>query len=138
VCPWNLHAAVANPRQSAWLPRVTFDNPTIANLWRTPDAELRVSLKGSAMTRAGVKRLRRNIAVCAGATGNEDALAALEDVHEPSCDEPLVAEHVAWALRRSERLSVAPSSVEGRQARGTPFKQVQGRARLTGDEPQHG
>jgi epoxyqueuosine reductase QueG len=61
------------------------------------DAELRASLRGSAMTRAGVKRLRRNIAVCAGATRDEEALAALEEVHQPTCDDPLVAEHVAWA-----------------------------------------
>jgi epoxyqueuosine reductase len=104
VCPWNLHAAVAKGTESAWLPRATFDTRTLADLWRTPDTELRASLKGSAMTRAGVKRLRRNVAVCAGATGDEDALAALDEVHEPSCDDPLVAEHVAWArLTREER-----------------------------------
>ena len=55
------------------------------------------------MTRAGVKRLRRNIAVCAGATRDEDALAALDEVHEPSCDEPLVAEHIAWARHAHQR-----------------------------------
>jgi epoxyqueuosine reductase QueG len=54
------------------------------------------------MTRAGVKRLRRNVAVCAGATRDADALAALTDVHEPSCEEPLVAEHIAWALERND------------------------------------
>jgi epoxyqueuosine reductase len=109
VCPWNLHAPVARATESAWLPRATFDNRTLAELWRTPDADLRASLKGSAMTRAGVRRLRRNLAVCAGATGDEDALAALEEVHEPSCDDPLVAEHVTWA--RSVRLKADTTSV---------------------------
>jgi epoxyqueuosine reductase QueG len=78
-----------------------FDAPTLAGLWRTPDADLRRSLKGSAMSRAGLKRLRRNVAVCAGATGDADALSALRTVDEHSCADPLVAEHVAWALERA-------------------------------------
>jgi epoxyqueuosine reductase QueG len=52
------------------------------------------------MSRAGVTRLRRNVAVCAGATGDAEALSALRDVREPACTDPLVAEHVAWALER--------------------------------------
>jgi epoxyqueuosine reductase QueG len=75
-----------------------FDGRSIADLWRTPDAQLRASLKNSAMARAGVRRLRRNVAVCAGATGDADALSALRDVHEPTCDDPSVAEHIHWAL----------------------------------------
>ena len=95
VCPWNIQAAVSG--DAAWLPRAVFERRSIAELWRTPDAELRAAMKTSAMSRAGVKRLRRNLAVAAGATADADALAALDDVHEPACAEPLVAEHVAWA-----------------------------------------
>jgi epoxyqueuosine reductase len=102
VCPWNFGPSPGDRSESPWLPRATFDAPSLADLWRTPDAELRRALKGSAMTRAGVKRLRRNVAVCAGATRDAEALAALTDVHEPSCDEPLVAEHIAWALERND------------------------------------
>ena len=100
VCPWNKSAAESN--DPAWLPRAVFDGRSLAELWSTPDDDLRRSLKGSAMTRAGVKRLRRNLATCAGATGNAAALAALVDVHEPSCEEPLVTEHIDWARARSE------------------------------------
>lgn len=100
VCPWNARPANADARETAWLPRARFDGPSLAALWRTPDADLRASLKKSAMSRAGVKRLRRNVAVCAGATGDPDALAALQEVDEPTCAEPLVQEHVAWALER--------------------------------------
>ena len=32
--------------------------------------------------------------------GDADALAALRDVHEPTCADPLVAEHVRWALEQ--------------------------------------
>ena len=98
VCPWNAQPAGDDPAGSPWLPRAVFDGPTLANLWRTPDTELRAALKRSAMTRAGVRRLRRNVAVCAGATGDADALTALRDVGEPTCDDPLVAEHIHWAL----------------------------------------
>jgi epoxyqueuosine reductase len=98
VCPWNAQAAEPDEPSSPWLPRALFDGPSLAALWRAPDADLRAALKGSAMTRAGLSRLRRNVAVCAGATGDRDALAALRDVDEPSCDDPIVAEHVHWAL----------------------------------------
>ena len=89
-------------RGSPWLPRAAFDGRSIAELWRTPDTELRASLKNSAMTRAGVLGLRRNVAVCAGATGDADALSALREVHEPTCDDPIVAEHIHWALELSD------------------------------------
>ncbi len=98
VCPWNAQPAGPDEAGSPWLPRAAFDGPSLAALWRTPDAELRQALKGSAMSRAGVHRLRRNVAVCAGATGDAAALAALRDVDEPACDDPIVAEHVHWAL----------------------------------------
>jgi epoxyqueuosine reductase len=98
VCPWNAQPAAPDEAGSPWLPRAAFDGRSIAELWRTPDPELRASLKKSAMARAGVLRLRRNLAVCAGATGDADALSALRDVDEPTCDDPIVAEHIHWAL----------------------------------------
>ena len=100
VCPWNRKAAVSS--DPAWLPRAVFDGPSLADLWSTPDDELRRGLKGSAMTRAGVKRFRRNLATCAGATGDAEAVAALMTVNEPSCEEPLVTEHIDWARARAE------------------------------------
>jgi epoxyqueuosine reductase len=98
VCPWNAQPAKPDDPGSPWLPRAAFDGQSIADLWRTPDTELRASLKNSAMSRAGAWRLRRNIAVCAGATGDADALSALRDVDEPLCADPIVAEHIHWAL----------------------------------------
>ena len=98
VCPWNAQPTEDDEAGTPWLPRAVFDGRTLADLWRTPDAELRAALKRSAMTRAGVRRLRRNVAVCAGATGDANALTALREVSEPTCDDPVVAEHVHWAL----------------------------------------
>jgi epoxyqueuosine reductase len=98
VCPWNAQPADEDAPNSPWLPRAAFDGPSLAGLWRTPDADLRRALKHSAMTRAGVRRLRRNVAVCAGATADANALTALREVDEPTCTDPLVEEHVHWAL----------------------------------------
>ena len=100
VCPWNAQPSEPDDPGSPWLPRAVFDGSSLGDLWRTPDAELRHSLKGSAMSRAGLKRFRRNVAVCAGASGDADALSALRDICEPACADPLVAEHVAWALEQ--------------------------------------
>ena len=95
---WPTSSIAVDAADSPWLPRATFDSRSMAELWRTPDADLRAALKGSAMTRAGVRRLRRNVAVCAGATGDANALTALREVSEPTCDDPIVAEHIHWAL----------------------------------------
>ena len=100
VCPWNRRAAVSE--DPAWIPHAIFDAPSLAALWATPDGELRRELKGTPMTRAGVKRFRRNVATCAGATADPDAIAALTSVDEPSCAEPLVTEHIDWARARAE------------------------------------
>jgi epoxyqueuosine reductase len=61
---------------------------------------LRALLKGSAMKRAGVRRLRRNLAVAIGNSGDRSAIAALTALREPTCEDPLVAEHVAWAVEK--------------------------------------
>ena len=106
VCPWN--DAAARNTDRAWLPRALFDQPSLLDLWQRPDAELRSTMKGSAMTRAGVKRLRRNLAIALGNSGDPAAREALEkpgsgpDPAEaaPSLDDPMVAEHVAWARRK--------------------------------------
>jgi epoxyqueuosine reductase len=102
VCPYNL-----SPPRSAdepWQARRAFDLPRLVELWRTPDAELRRSMKGSAMTRARVAGLRRNLAVAIGNTGDAEAIAELAapDDGRPSAADPLVADHVRWARDRMQ------------------------------------
>jgi epoxyqueuosine reductase len=59
VCPWNRRAAVsADP---AWQQREAWRPVPVAELAARSDDELRVAMKGSAMKRAGVKGLRRNL-----------------------------------------------------------------------------
>lgn len=103
VCPWNIQPGVGVSSDPAWQPRPGLDGVQLADLWRRSDDELRALLKGSAMKRAGVRRLRRNLAVAIANSGSADAIATLESCREPTCEDPLVQEHVAWALERVTR-----------------------------------
>jgi epoxyqueuosine reductase len=103
VCPYN-----QPPPQStdaAWQPRAGFDLPRLVELWRRPDAELRRMMRGSAMTRAKLTGLRRNLAVAIGNSGDAEAAALLEEHSDdrPSAEETVVQEHVLWALIRGQR-----------------------------------
>ncbi len=99
VCPWNLSPEMA-ASDDAWLPRPGLDAPRLLDLWNRTDDELRALLKGSAMKRAGVRRFRRNLAVAIGNSKDRGAAAALEGRAEPTCADPLVAEHVSWAVEK--------------------------------------
>ena len=70
VCPWNLSPSTGITHDRPWQPRPGLDRPRLIDLWRQTDDELRALLKGSAMKRAGVKRLRRNLAVAIGNSGD--------------------------------------------------------------------
>jgi len=99
VCPYNRPPATsADP---AWRARPGLDLPGLVELWRRPDAELRTMVKGSAMTRAKLTGLRRNLAVAIGNSGDPHAIASLADesADRPSAADPMVREHIAWAQR---------------------------------------
>jgi len=103
VCPYN--QAAPHSDDPAWQPRAGLDLPALVDLWSRPDAELKTLLKGSAMTRAKLTGLRRNLAVAIGNSGDPAALAALADSssHRPSADDAMVREHVAWARAQLQR-----------------------------------
>jgi epoxyqueuosine reductase len=102
VCPWNRAPLLSE--DLAWQPRPGLDRTTLATLWALSDDQLRALLKGSPMKRAGVKRLRRNLAIAIAHSGDPAAVAALGEPHEgagwESLDDPLVREQVAWARGR--------------------------------------
>ncbi len=100
VCPWNGTPSTGRSTDPAWLPRAPLDGPSLLDLWRLSDEELRRALKGSAMKRAGVRRLRRNLAVAIANSGDASAADALEASDQPTAQDPLVADHVRWAASK--------------------------------------
>jgi epoxyqueuosine reductase len=98
VCPYNQAPVLS--ADAAWRPRKGLDQPALADLWSTSDIDLVALVKGSAMTRAKLTGLRRNLAVAIGNSGDEDALRRLAETRdrEPSMREPMVRAHVEWAL----------------------------------------
>ncbi len=76
VCPWN--AAAPRSGDPAWQPRAVWDRVDLLTLARRTDADLTAALRGSPMQRAGVRGLRRNLAV-ALSNGKETADQDLAD-----------------------------------------------------------
>jgi epoxyqueuosine reductase len=61
VCPWN--QAAPRSDDPSWQPRPGLDAPRLVELCRQSDEALARLIDGSAMRRAGVKGLRRNVSV---------------------------------------------------------------------------
>jgi epoxyqueuosine reductase len=98
VCPWNRRAAVTN--DPAFAPRPLLTGRRLIDLCTLSDADWSRLLKGSAMRRAGLHRVRRSLAYAAAhlsADERERALDALDA--QPSAQEFQVAEAIAWARK---------------------------------------
>lgn len=108
VCPFN--AAPVNTRDPAWSSREDLNLGSLIDLWRRTDDELAALIGETALTRAGVKGLRRNLAVALGNSGDPRALEALDDPADGVTGEPLVAEHVQWAKRTLSALKARERS----------------------------
>jgi epoxyqueuosine reductase len=104
VCPWN--AAPAHPSDPVWAPAGERASGRASELYQRADHELHGFVEGSAMTYTSLSRLRRNLAVVIGNSGNPALAAALDRPGggirnaAPSADTPVVGEHVAWAKQR--------------------------------------
>ena len=101
VCPYNAEADRSD--DPAWQPSPALDQPRLSALWRQSDERLDALLERSAMSRARLTGLRRNVAVALGNSPTVAAAAAIAEPESPetrSRSEPMVAEHVAWARRR--------------------------------------
>jgi epoxyqueuosine reductase len=68
VCPWN--ASAPRSEDPAWQPRRAWDRVDLLTLARRTDDELASQLRGSAMRRAKIQGLRRNVAI---ASANAEA-----------------------------------------------------------------
>jgi epoxyqueuosine reductase len=100
VCPWNRRAAVAD--DPAWQPRDGLQARTVLDLCRLPDDAWRNLIRGSAMRRAGLGRIRRSLAYAASSLGPADCGEALDALAGwSSADFPEVADAIAWARTQS-------------------------------------
>jgi epoxyqueuosine reductase len=110
VCPWNRRAAVSPG--PAWQPRAALDFPRLIDLCRLSDDGWRALLKGSAMRRAGLRRIRRSLAYGAASLPGPEATSALDALEsQPSAGDPDVREAIAWA--RSGRPAPEESAPAG-------------------------
>ena len=97
ACPWNKFAQVA--ALADFDVRNGLDRATLVELFAWTEHEFNERHAGSAIRRIGHARWLRNIAV---ALGNADSSPAVIAALRARADhpEPLVREHVAWALAR--------------------------------------
>jgi epoxyqueuosine reductase len=73
VCPWN--AAAPHSSDPAWQPRAAWDRVDLLTLAGRSDEELAGALRGSAMSRAKIEGLRRNVRVALENAGELDGEA---------------------------------------------------------------
>jgi epoxyqueuosine reductase len=112
VCPWNLAPlATLDP---AWAPSAGRAEADAAELWQRTDQQLNALVRGSAMTRTTLSRLRRNLAVTLGNSGDPAMLDVLDRPGggvrraAQSAETPMVREHVAWAKNRLKSTGETP------------------------------
>jgi epoxyqueuosine reductase len=99
VCPWN--GAPVGTLDPSWSARQDLNLEHLIALWRRSDAELADFIGGTALTRAGVSGLRRNLAVALGNSGDARALEALQEPHaDDTSHDAVIAEHATWAVRK--------------------------------------
>lgn len=100
-CPWNRFAQLGDPEFS---PRHGLDAAQLIDLFAWTETEFNDRLAGNPIRRIGHARWLRNIAVALGnGSPAVDAANALKSRAEHS--DPLVREHVAWALQQLQAKS---------------------------------
>lgn len=104
VCPWNL--APPTTDDPVFRGPVRRDGAAAAELWERTDQELHDFVRGSAMTHTALSRLRRNLAIVIGNSGDPSLAAVLDRPGRGvpnaahSAATPVVREAVAWARSR--------------------------------------
>lgn len=100
VCPWNKFARVA--AEPDFRVRHGLDAPDLVELFQWTEAEYEARSAGSALRRLGFRRWLRNIAVALGNAPRSEAAVAALAARQDDAD-PVVREHVRWALERQLR-----------------------------------
>lgn len=99
ICPWNKFAKrTALPD---FAQRHGLGNASLLELWSWTEADFEKRHEGSAIRRIGYRRWRRNLAVALGnALAGGEEQGAIRHALSAALDnaDPLVAEHIQWAL----------------------------------------
>jgi epoxyqueuosine reductase len=104
VCPWNRRAATS--AEAAWQPRPGSEAAPVLDWCRRSDEAWRRLLRGSALRRAGLRRIRRSLAYAAASLPAEEGLTALAALEaHPSARDALVLDAVGWARAVISRAS---------------------------------
>ncbi len=96
ACPWNRFAREGHLMRSIGRPDLAA--PDLLELLALSEADFKLRFAGTPMERTRRRGLRRNVCVALGNLGDASALPVLARVARE--DEPLVAEHAAWACAR--------------------------------------
>jgi epoxyqueuosine reductase len=99
VCPWNRRAPVsANP---AFQAKEELFSPVIDHLLELDEEEWRRMIRGTAMKRAKIRGLLRNLMVVAGNAGRKEVLPKLRFFLKHNDEH--VRSHAQWAIEKIER-----------------------------------
>jgi epoxyqueuosine reductase len=93
VCPWNQAPAQGDQELEA-----VAETPALSDLIRMSREEFQRHFAGTPLRRTGWIRFVRNVAVALGNSGDPEAVQPLRDAL--AIPNPVIQEHVRWALRR--------------------------------------
>jgi epoxyqueuosine reductase len=98
VCPWNQKVPVTS--EEAFQPREGLVNPNLEEMAKLSLEEFREKFRKSPIKRTKHKGFLRNVAVAMGNSWDKTFLATLKELAKN--EEPLVAEHAWWAIKKIE------------------------------------
>lgn len=96
ACPWNHTAQLSG--EAAFRPREELRSPLLTDLMEMDEEGFRKVFKNSPIKRIKRSRFLRNVAVALGNSGDRKTIPVLEKRLKDA--DPLVREHVEWALER--------------------------------------
>jgi len=96
VCPWNGTDGIS--KEEAFYPRGELISPSLTGLVDMDEGDFKKVFNDSPIGRIKWRRFLRNVVVAIGNSGNRMAVPVLEKLRKDT--DPLVREHVEWALDR--------------------------------------
>ena len=94
VCPWNRYAQLTDEKDFS--PRTILTGKSLLQLWAWDENTFLKNTEGSPIRRIGFARWQRNLAVGLGNAPYDAAIVTA--LKSSESDDPMVKEHVAWAL----------------------------------------